>query len=167
MKKLKRSTVSKKLHCKQEASNCKQKSCIQSKIVIFGETTCFQERKKYIPPPWWRPSFFSFSGSEAPWCIPFFPDLWCRPFSLVLPGKWYTPFVFFCSVTSESGDRPRGSHGGGVYSFFPCVLGRGQKHRFPKALFPEKRALLFLSSDLALQERMLKIRHFLPIFAYF
>ena len=28
---------------------------------------------------------------------------------------------FFCSVTSGSGDRPRkeGSHGGGVYSFFP------------------------------------------------
>ena len=37
---------------------------------------------------------FSFSGSEAPWCIPFFPDLWCIPFSLVFPGKWYTPWLF-------------------------------------------------------------------------
>ena len=34
---------------------------------------------------------FSFSGSEALWCIPFFPGLWCIPFSLVFPGKWYTP----------------------------------------------------------------------------
>ena len=49
-----------------------------------------QGRKKYTPPPW-RPSVFSFSGSEALWCIPFFPDLWCIPFSLVFPGKWYTP----------------------------------------------------------------------------
>ena len=54
---------------------------------------------------------FSFSGSEALWCIPFFPDLWCIPFSL----------SFLCSVTSGSGDRPRKErgHGGGVYSFFP------------------------------------------------
>ena len=49
-----------------------------------------QGRKKYTPPPW-RPSFFSFSGSEALWCIPFFSDLWCIPFSLVFLGKWYTP----------------------------------------------------------------------------
>ena len=41
-----------------------------------------------------KPPFFSFSGSEALWCIPFFPDLWCMPFSLVLPGKWYTPQLF-------------------------------------------------------------------------
>ena len=34
---------------------------------------------------------FFFSGSEALWCIPFFPDIWCIPFSLVFPGKWYTP----------------------------------------------------------------------------
>ena len=30
-------------------------------------------------------------GSEALWCIPFFPDLWCIPFSLVFPGKRYAP----------------------------------------------------------------------------
>ena len=40
---------------------------------IVGHST--QRRKKYTPPPW-RPSSFSFSGSEALWCIPFFPDLW-------------------------------------------------------------------------------------------
>ena len=59
----------------------------------FSRLPCsfkFQGRKKYTPPPW-RPSFFSFSRSEALWCIPFFPDLWCIPFSLVFPGKWYTP----------------------------------------------------------------------------
>ena len=38
---------------------------------------------------------FSFSGSEALWCIPFFPDLWRIPFSLVFPGKWYTPPQLF------------------------------------------------------------------------
>ena len=27
--------------------------------------------------------FFCFSGSEALWYVPFFPDLWCIPFSLV------------------------------------------------------------------------------------
>ena len=47
-------------------------------------------RQKYTPPPW-KPSLFSFSGSEVLWCIPFFPDLWCIPFALVFPGKWYTP----------------------------------------------------------------------------
>ena len=31
--------------------------------------------------------FPPFSGSEALWCIPFFPDLWCVPFSLVFPQK--------------------------------------------------------------------------------
>ena len=49
----------------------------------------YQGRKKYTPPAW-KPSFFSFSGSEALWCIPSFLDLWCFPFSLVFPGKWYT-----------------------------------------------------------------------------
>ena len=53
-----------------------------------------------------RPSFFSFSGSEALWCIPFFPDLWCIPFSLI-SQKNGTLHSFFCSVTSGSGDRPR------------------------------------------------------------
>ena len=38
------------------------------------------------------------------------------------PRKKVYTIAFFCSVTSGSGDRPRkeGSHGGGVYSFFPC-----------------------------------------------
>ena len=36
---------------------------------------------------------FSFSGSGASmvYTIPFFPDLWCIPLSLVFPRKWYTP----------------------------------------------------------------------------
>ena len=37
------------------------------------------------------------------------------------PRKIVYTIAFFYSVTSGSGDRPRkeGSHGGGVYSFFP------------------------------------------------
>ena len=54
--------------------------------LVSTKTLLLQGRKKYTPPPW-RPSLFSFSGSEALWCIPFFPDLWCIPFSLVFPGK--------------------------------------------------------------------------------
>ena len=53
-----------------------------------------QGRKTYTP-PLWRPPFFSFSGSEAPWCIPFFLDLWCIPCSLVFPGKGYNTIAFF------------------------------------------------------------------------
>ena len=53
-----------------------------------------QGREKYTPPPW-KPSLvfsFSFSGSQASMVpIPFFPDLWYIPFSLVFTGKWYTP----------------------------------------------------------------------------
>ena len=36
---LKLSTVSKKLHCKWEASNCKQKSCIRTKVVLLHACT--------------------------------------------------------------------------------------------------------------------------------
>ena len=39
IEKLKLSTVSKKLHCKQEASNCKHKSCIQIITVVVNMTT--------------------------------------------------------------------------------------------------------------------------------
>ena len=52
--------------------------------------------KKDIPP--WRPSFSSFSGSEALWCIPFFPDLWCIPFSLFSQENGIHHSTF-CSVT--------------------------------------------------------------------
>ena len=39
--------------------------------------------------------------------------------------------AFFCSVTSGSSDRPRkeGCHGGGVYSFFPCLLRCARKRK--------------------------------------
>ena len=38
------------------------------------------------------------------------------------PRKMAYTVVFFCSVASGSGDRPRkeGCHSGGVYPFFPC-----------------------------------------------
>ena len=62
-------------------------------MFVLSRNRISQGREKYTPPPW-RPSFFSFSGSEALWCIPFFPDLWCTLVSLVSPGKWYTPLLF-------------------------------------------------------------------------
>ena len=72
-----------------------------------------QGRKKYTPPPW-KPSFFSFWGLRlyGVYGIPFFPDLWCIPFSLVFPGKWYTPWVFLlCDLgvgrQTEKGGVPR------------------------------------------------------------
>ena len=66
------------------------------------------------------PPFFLFLGLRLYGVLPFFPDLWCMPLSLVFPGKCIH-HSFFCSVTSGSGDRPRkeGCHGGGVHSFFP------------------------------------------------
>ena len=93
--------------------------CLQHKI--RNSFWRFQRRKKYTPPPW-RPSLFSFAGSEVLWCIPFFPDLWCIPFPLFSQENGIHHSFFF-SVTSGSGNRPRkeGSHGGGVYSFFPWI----------------------------------------------
>ena len=51
---------------------------------------------------------FSFSGTEALWCMPFFlPDLRCMPFSLVFPGKWYTPWLFLlCEATAREKRGP-------------------------------------------------------------
>ena len=79
---------------------------------------------------------FSFSGSEALSCIPFFPDLWCIPFFPCFPRKMVYTIAFCCSVTSGSGHRLRkeGSRGGGVYSFFPLLKTIPQgKRRLHKA----------------------------------
>ena len=67
---------------------------------------------------------FSFSGSEALWCIPFFPDLWCIPFSLVFPGKGYTPQLFLlCDLRVGRQTEKRGVPRWWCILFFPCQKG--------------------------------------------
>ena len=84
-----------------------------------------QGKKKYTPPPW-RPPFFSFSGSEALWFIPLFPDLWCIPFSLVWPGKGYTPLPFFAlRPWGRATDREKRGLAVVVYTLFsPALVGQ-------------------------------------------
>ena len=81
-----------------------------------------QRRKKYTP-PLWRPPFFLFLGLRLYGVYPSFRTYGAYPFPLVSQENGIHQ-SFFCSVTSGSGDRPRkeGSHGGGVYSFFPWCI---------------------------------------------
>ena len=68
------------------------------------------------------PPFFLFPGLRLYGVYPSFRTYGVYPFPW-LSQENGIHHSFFCSVTSGSGDRPRkeGSHGGGVYSFFPCV----------------------------------------------
>ena len=66
------------------------------------------------------PPFFLFRGLRLYGVYPSFCTCGVYPFPLFSQANGIH-HSFFCSVTSGLGDRPRkeGSHGGGVYSFFP------------------------------------------------
>ena len=80
-----------------------------------------QQGRKNIHHHRGNPPFFLFRGLRLYGVYPPFRTYGVYPFPLFSQENKVYTIVFFGSVTSGSGDRPRkeGCRGGGVYSFFP------------------------------------------------
>ena len=94
---------------------------------ISGGETFLDREEKSIHHHRAKPPFFLYRGLRLYGVYPSFRTYGVYPFPLFSQENGIH-HSFFCSVTSGSGDRPRkeGCHGGGVYSFFPCLESAGE-----------------------------------------